>query len=700
MTANIAPTSAIQNLNFPAGLTGGVFTLTFTPPTGSASTSLPITYSAITTSLASNIQSALNSIGVTTALATVTATSPTNVNVTFQGADSGGVITASNGLTAASGLAINQKQTISFTGITGGIFELVWSSGPGATATTTPITFSTSSSTLASNISNALNNLSTIGSGNVSVSVSSNVATITFQGALAGIPQTNLFTVIGAATPTIQNIAFAGTPIGGVFSLSFVTPAGTTSTSSAVTYSTNTATLAANIQAALNTIDSSVNAVESRALTGSPQGGFYSPWGLAHRQPAASVIAATRLERWPLTIQAALNNLSTIGSGNVSVTASSASSVSITFQNALGFQNITTPIVANAAGLTGGTSPAITVNPTASLGFATAAVSAVSATSVNVTFQNTDGGGVIQLANALGGTGTPANAVQTLTFPAAATSGTFTLTFSGATTGPIGYSTSLTALASSIQAALNGLSTITAGAVTVGPVSGTTVSVTFGGAMGGKVQSAISGNGVTVNAAYTVNFTGSPTSGQFQLTFDGSSTGTINYSTNPGTLQANIQNKLDALATIGAGNTLAIVNAAASSAVITFQNSLAGTPESPITATGTLSPGGVSVTPSTTNGFVGLSGATTQTITDASITVGFAGLSGTGGGLINVTFTQAGFGLAGAASPTTSALVANTGLLGLVGGANGQTITLSSTQIGSGLTGTSPSVNVFTVNPG
>ncbi len=78
---------------------------------------------------------------------------------------------------------------------------------------------------------------------------------------------------------------------------------------------------------------------------------------------------------------------------------------------------------------------------------------------------------------------------------------------------------------------------------------------------------------------------GSPTGGTFQLKFNGSSTATINYSTNPGTLQANIQNALDALSTIGAGNTQVLVNAGATSATITFQNADAATPETPITAT-------------------------------------------------------------------------------------------------------------------
>ncbi len=346
---------------------------------------------------------------------------------------------------------------------------------------------------------------------------------------------------------------------------------------------------------------------------------------------------------------------------------------------------------------------------------ALATVTAVSSTSVNVTFQGTDAGGVIQLANVLSGsnaavTAVPAvNEVQTLAFPAAASGGTFTVAFNSVTSGPINYSTSLTTLASGIQTALNGLSSISGtGSVTVLPISGTSVGVTFGGGgfAGVAVTPLVSVSGVTANAVYTVNFSGSPTGGTFQLKFNGSSTATINYSTNPGTLQANIQNALDALSTIGAGNTQALVNAGATSATITFQNADAATPETPITATvGTLSPGSISVTPSTTTGFAGLSGAATSSQTfSATITTtaaaAVAPVTGIGTGGITGTLTQTGFGLEGATSPTASVLVANTGLQGLVGGSNGQAIVITTTQIGAGLTGSSPAVNAYTVTPG
>ncbi len=113
--------------------------------------------------------------------------SPTSVNITFQNADGGGVITASTPV-GTSGTAVSQAQTIDFQGISGGTFQIAYSNGV-TTATTGPITFSTATATLASNITNALNTLSTLGSGNVAVTASSSVATITFQGTWRASPK-------------------------------------------------------------------------------------------------------------------------------------------------------------------------------------------------------------------------------------------------------------------------------------------------------------------------------------------------------------------------------------------------------------------------------------------------------------------------------------------------------------------------------
>ena len=82
-------------------------------------------------------------------------------------------------------LGLNAVQTITFAGLTdGNTFTLSFNNGS-STATTTPITYSSTPTTLASRIQSALNNLSTIGPNNTLVNALSatNVA-ITFQNGL------------------------------------------------------------------------------------------------------------------------------------------------------------------------------------------------------------------------------------------------------------------------------------------------------------------------------------------------------------------------------------------------------------------------------------------------------------------------------------------------------------------------------------
>ena len=349
--------------------------------------------------------------------------SPTSVNITFQNADGGGVITASTPV-GASGTAVSQAQTIDFQGISGGTFQIAYSNGV-TTATTGPITFSTATATLASNITNALNTLSTLGSGNVAVTASSSVATITFQGTLAGQPETNLFTVINPAlVNTVQNVTFPAGTTGGSFTL---TVAG--ATTGLINYSTTVATLQSAIQTALNT----------------------------------------------------------------------------------------------------------------ALGTGLATVSAVSATSVNITYAGTDGGGVVQTAPT--GNGTTVLAEESISF-LGNTGGTFVLTYNGTTTGTINYSTSIGTVASNIQAALNALTPSPNVSVALAGSQSVNIFYPAGTLISSTVASdpvADTTGGATVLAAYTVSLTSPTTATQFKLTFNGSTTGAIAYNANPGILQANIQ---------------------------------------------------------------------------------------------------------------------------------------------------------------
>ncbi len=81
---------------------------------------------------------------------------------------------------------------------------------------------------------------------------------------------------------------------------------------------------------------------------------------------------------------------------------------------------------------------------------------------------------------------TPVSDVQTITITGSPAGGTFTLGFNGATTGPIAYN----ATASAVQTALQALSTIGTGNVTCtgGPLPGTGVVCTFAGTLANQAQ--------------------------------------------------------------------------------------------------------------------------------------------------------------------------------------------------------------------
>jgi hypothetical protein len=75
------------------------------------------------------------------------------------------------------------------------------------------------------------------------------------------------------------------------------------------------------------------------------------------------------------------------------------------------------------------------------------------------------------------------NAIENITFGGTITGGSFTLSFKGATTGPIVYSSNASSLIASIQSALDSLSTVGSGNTLLGG-NATSVSVTFQNALG------------------------------------------------------------------------------------------------------------------------------------------------------------------------------------------------------------------------
>ena len=117
--------------------------------------------------------------------------------------------------------------------------------------------------------------------------------------------------------------------------------------------------------------------------------------------------------------------------------------------------------------------------------------------------------GVAGLNQNLGTTGDQINfginAVQTLTFGAGNTGGTFTLTFNGQTTTPITYSTTLATLQANILAGLAALSMIgSPNTVSVNVSSTTSATVTFVGALSEAPQAAMTGTPSLMGGANTL----------------------------------------------------------------------------------------------------------------------------------------------------------------------------------------------------
>ncbi len=219
-------------------------------------------------------------------------------------------------------------QTITFAGgVTGGSFSL------GFGGSTTNIPYSTAAATLQSSIQSALDGLGTIGAGNTLVSaVSATDVTVTFQGTFANQAVTTMTSNgsgLNGANPTVA--------------------VATTTTGFAAWGSAPTANIGVN-----------TNAVQTIAFTGTVTGGsFLLAIGNNTTGPIAYSTAAATLQS---NIQAALNTLAGVGSGNSLVTATSATSVKVTFEGALAAQPV--PTFTDDPTSLQGTSPGITVTAT------------------------------------------------------------------------------------------------------------------------------------------------------------------------------------------------------------------------------------------------------------------------------------------------------------------------------------------------
>ena len=166
--------------------------------------------------------------------------------------------------------------------------------------------------------------------------------------------------------------------------------------------------------------------------------------------------------------------------------------------------------------------------------------------------------------------GGPVNEVQRVGFTASTSlmGGTFTLSFGGQTTGAIAYNAS----AATVQTALQGLSSIGSGNVSVVKSIGTSASqewtLTFQGSLAAANQSQVTVNSGSVmgmmsitniqatdtqggnsNEVQTISLSNA-TAGTFRLAYGNQNTGDLAYNASAGT----IQTALEGLSTLGSGN--------------------------------------------------------------------------------------------------------------------------------------------------
>jgi len=303
-------------------------------------------------------------------------------------------------------------------------------------------------------------------------------------------------------------------------------------------------------------------------------------------------------------IQSALEALSGVGAGNVTVVANSSTQFDVTFRNALGNQNISNLIgggvaVGGGATVTERTAGDSGTNEVQRLSFASSP-SSTDTFSLNfdgrfttdITYGANAGTAALNIQSALeslprlgsilgggltvveqtAGSGT-ANEVQRLTFASTPTATTrFGLNFNGQFTTDITYGASSAAAAANIQAALRAVGAIGSN-VTVTPVSATVFDITFTGALGNQNIASLIGGGVAVgggasvteltagtglvNEVQRLQFVRPPAETDvFSLNYDGRFTTDITHGATPVAAAGNIQTALQSLpgfATPGGG---------------------------------------------------------------------------------------------------------------------------------------------------
>jgi hypothetical protein len=215
-----------------------------------------------------------------------------------------------------------------------------------------------------------------------------------------------------------------------------------------------------------------VDEVQTVTITGSPTGGTFT---LSYKGQVTSALAYNASAA---AVQTALRALSRIGSNGVTVTGGPGPGTPyvVTFGGALGKLDVDL-LVGNGAGLTGGTTPAVSVAETTKGSSLDAGHTVLK--SGLVLAKSADGKSVIPYTGAGN-----VNEVQTVTITGTPTGGTVTLVFEGERTAAIAYN----ANAAAVQTALEGLPNLDPGDVTVtgGPGPGTPWVVTFTGDRAGE----------------------------------------------------------------------------------------------------------------------------------------------------------------------------------------------------------------------
>ncbi|MEX2188761.1 MAG: hypothetical protein WD875_18270 [Pirellulales bacterium] len=625
VTGSVAETTAavaeVQRVSLPAGVTGGAFTLSFDAGGGGDTTAaLPHT---ATAAQVQAVLGGLTSIGVNNVSVTGAPGGPWDVSLSGSAAASPNLITG-NAVNLTGGIALNVQQTvpvsganerqaISITGATGGTFQLTFDNNI-ISRTTVPIPFDATPQEVRSALV-ALGNIADEANVNVtSPNAAGGPWTIEFTGVYAAtdVPLLNL----DAAGLTGPFAVFVSTPTGGAEpnQTQIVDLAGATSgqfrlefgasQSDPIAFNATPAQVRTALVPLFSAAEVSVTGVPGRyfiefigpfggvpnailqvvnsTLAGGGAASVSETFGASETQTITAIPPATggtftlsflgetttpiAYNATPATVRGALAALPGIGGlSNVAVSSTNAAGgpYDVRFTGALAGTDVAA-ISANATNLSG----------------------AFLAASAIQTSLNTAG----------------VNERQTISLPAA-TGGTFLAAYGGKITGPIAFNAAnLAATASSIQSAMEGLSSVGVGNVAVTSLGGNQFRVEFRGPLSarnatiiGLGTSQLTGNltatlnqiiqGHGTNEVQTLTLPPGTTGGSFTVAFDGSGEASVDFDASA----ADVQAALVSLSTIGASDVAVTSdNATGGPWVVEFTGALGSANRPAIVADGAL----------------------------------------------------------------------------------------------------------------